>query len=283
MVDRTRLVRLILNRPHRYRQYRVVTMVITLGVLLAVPLSGLARVDLWGGGHRLLGRPVTLGVGVGALCAAVAVFYGATFLINMVAGRMFCGFGCPVGQLCRFADAADAHATAGARRRSWLNLVLFAVALSAATSVWFVTPAVLLSGNPAAIALTAAGIALAAALAVLHARRWRWSFCRKLCPIGLYYSIVQSTALIGVEFDDTARCTDCGACVAICPVGLDPRRMAEPIPSPGGLAFSDLPAGNHCLHCGACIEVCEQMMRKQPGPTALGFHRPRRHAPAGVV
>jgi len=275
--SRWRLLRLALNKPHRFHRYRAVTMSLTLAGLVAVPLSGLARVDLWGGGHRMAGEAVTLGVGVMAVAAAIVGFYAVTFLVNMGGGRLFCGFGCPVGQLSRFADAIDAFPNdARARRRGWAELVGFAVSLVAAVSLWWISPVVLWSGSWASLA-TIVGIVGVSALAIWHGRRWRWGFCRKLCPIGLYYSVVQTPALVHVDFDPTAACTDCGACAGICPVHLDPRHLEETIPSPGGLAFDDLSASTHCLHCGACVEICEHMMRKQPGTPAMGFRHGHPH------
>jgi ferredoxin-type protein NapH len=283
MPDRFRLLRLALTRPHRYRRRRAISMAVTLATLVAVPLGGLARVDLWGGANVALGRAADLTVGLVAVAAAIVGYYGVTFLVNMFAGRMFCGFGCPLGQLSRFADAIDAFAAdAGRRRRAWVNLVAFAAVLVLATSLWWVSPRVFVSGEAEPSALAAASVAAATGLAVLHARLWRWRFCRQLCPIGLYYSVVQTPVLVGVDFDPGAACTECGACAGICPVELDPRRLDEPIPARGGLSFADLPGNAHCLRCGACVEICEHMMRKQLGPPAMGFRRPRARR-AGVV
>lgn len=279
--SRYRLLRLALTRHHRYRRYRAVTMGLTVAVLVVVPLSGLARVDLWGGAHYSLGHAADFAVGLVTVTAAIASFYGMTFLINMLAGRMFCGFGCPVGQLSRFADVIDARANdPSPKRRAWIALVSFAFLLCAATALWWVSPAVLLSGDAAATALTVGGVLLGTAYAVFHARRFRWGFCRKLCPIGLYYSVVQTSALIGIDFDADAACIDCDACAGICPVSLDPRHLDETIRAPGGLAFGGLPASTHCLHCGACVEICEHMMRKQQGPAAMGFRSPRHRSRA---
>lgn len=113
-------------------------------------------------------------------------------------------------------------------------------------------------------------------LAVLHARGWRWNFCRKLYPIGLDHSVVQTGGLVRIHFDERLACTDCKACSGICPLHLDPRHLDHLLDSPGGLAFSVMPAANHCLSCGACLEVCEHMARKEPLPAAMGFRSPRR-------
>jgi ferredoxin-type protein NapH len=273
---RFRLFKIALGNAHRYGRYRLATMGITLAALLGVPLAGLARVDLWGGAHRMLGEPVDLVLGLATVSVAIAAFYGATFLLNMIAGRMFCGFGCPVGQLSRLADAIDALAKDPAgQRRAWLKLGAFALLLVGATSLWWVAPGVYAAGGAAMLAAWGA-LVLGVGLALVHARRWRWGFCRKLCPIGLYYSVVQTGGLVRIHFDPKLACTDCKACAGACPVRLDPRHLDQLLESPGGLAFSDMPAINHCLSCGACVEICEHMTRKEPLPAAMGFRSPRR-------
>ena len=78
--DRFRTQRVILTHPHRYRHYRAITMGITFAILFGVPLSGLARVDLFGGVHRALGHDVDLRIGLIAVCAAIAAFYAVTFV-----------------------------------------------------------------------------------------------------------------------------------------------------------------------------------------------------------
>ncbi|MBY0275556.1 hypothetical protein K2Z84_09445 [Candidatus Binatia bacterium] len=270
--DRRRLLRQVLTRPHRYRRVRAITMGITLAILFGVPLLGLARLDLFGDAHRALLRPVDFAHGLTAVLAAIVAFYVVTFTINMPAGRMFCGFGCPVGQLSRFADAIDAFPNDPLRRRrGWLELGGFALVLSLAVTLWWTAPASVLAWPAAAFAMSA--VSTVAAAAVLHGRRWRWGFCRGFCPIGLYYSVVETGAPFGIDFDSAGACIDCGACDTICPVHLEPRTLEAEVPAPGGLAFDGLPGLNHCLHCGLCVEVCELVTQKQPGRPAMGLRR----------
>ena len=176
--DRPRLLRLILTRPHRYRRARAITMSLTLAVLFAVPLTGLARLDLWSDANWAFFRPVDFAKGLTAVLAAIVGFYVVTFVVNMPAGRMFCGFGCPVGQLSRFADAIDAFpGDAARRRRGWLELVGFALVLSLAVTLWWTAPSTFLAWPAGAFA--AGAVLTVAAAAVLHGRKWRWGFCHR--------------------------------------------------------------------------------------------------------
>ncbi len=51
-------------------------------------------------------------------------------------------------------------------------------------------------------------------------------------------------------------CIDCGACVAVCPTGIDIREGAQ----------------IGCITCGLCIDACDEMMRKvERGPRLIGY------------
>ncbi len=255
-------------------------MTLTLAALALVPLVGLARVDLATGGHRAFFASVDLFHGLIAVSVAVFGFYLFTFNVNLVAGRMFCGWGCPVGQLNRLTDAFVAQRT---RRSRWMwggALGGFAVLLSLSILLWWTS----LGGLGALAAL-----AVMVGAAVVFGRAWGWSFCRRVCPIGLYYSVVQTKRPLGILFD-SSRCLDEGACVRACPVDLDARDLAAEKHGIGGFAIDGLKENSHCLRCGACVEACEIATSKMDAP-ALTFGRPERTvtvdlpamAPAAVV
>jgi len=261
------------RRRHRYRRYRAIGQLISLAVLAAVPLAHVAAFDLWRGDHWWLGEHVTGLAAVTGFTAAIAVFYATTFVINAIAGRAFCGWACPVGQISRLSDAAQAVRPAG-RRRARVQLAAFALLVAAVGALWFVSPRVLSAGSARAVAAAFAGVAGAAGLLLLLGWWWRWGFCRTACPIGLYYTAVQSAGAVAVCFEDgLGKCNDCGACAVVCPVELDPRRLDEPIPGAGALSVDGMPGFHHCLHCGACVEVCERVTRSAPRTAPLVFAR----------
>ncbi len=122
------------------------------------------------------------------------------------ARSLFCGWGCPVGQVSRFGEAVDAP---GLRPRQRLAArargALFSGALVLSVLAWWVDLRVLLFGSAPALA-TAWGVLLASVAATYaHGRWWRWDFCMGYCPIGLYYTVVSPSKRFGVHFRNQER------------------------------------------------------------------------------
>lgn len=261
---------------HRYDRYRALGMTISLGILFWVPLSGLARVDLWRGRHALLFAPAPFKHGLAGVIVGIAAMYVVTFLVNLVGGRLFCGWGCPVGQVSRFGEAVD---TPGLKRpqrlRARVEGALFSFALVASILAWWVDLRVLWRGSPAAMATAWGVVVVSVALTYAHGRWWRWEFCKSTCPIGLYYSFVSPAKRYGVHFrNQAASCIECDACDNVCPVDLAPRDLMAPSGPRPGLSIAEAPGRNHCLECGDCVRACEWMIEKKgdgPVPLLLGF------------
>jgi ferredoxin-type protein NapH len=266
LIPREKLLEKRRTRKHRYRFYRAATIAVSLAVLFAVPLLGLARFDGWGGEHRMLGRRVGPVEGVFAVLVGIAACYLVTFLLNIFLGRMFCGWGCPVAQVSRFGEEWEIAGKTGRRRVAGLfRAVGFAVVLAASVLLWWVSPRVAFEGSVRARAIAGGVFAALVAGALLHGRFWRWDFCRRVCPIGLYYSVVALEKARGIVFDDSkGDCKDCRVCELVCPVAVDPRNLAEARSGIGGLAIDGLPAANHCLRCGDCVELCEFVFKDEP-------------------
>lgn len=296
---RGRVLAAIARAGPRYRSRRAVVLTLSIATLAAVPATGLARVDLWGGAHRVLGRPATAVEGVQGVVVAMAGLYALTFLSNTVAGRFFCGWGCPVGHASRLGESVDLRArrapepgSAGCRPRTdrarWFAAhaagAAFVAAFVAAAMTWWVDPRVVTEGSWTARAATLGVFAVLWAGGFGHAFAWRWGFCRSACPVGLYYRYVTSRAPVGIVLaEDADPCTDCSACTRVCPVGLEPRKLlAEPVGADD--RFGDA----ECLRCGDCVEACRMVFLRRPGaspPLRFGRTRPveARDEPADAV
>jgi len=275
--SRPKLLRALKTWRHRYTALRVLSQSVSIGLLLAVPFSGLARVDFWAGRHFLLGERVSVKLALAGVIAGIAALYVVTFLSNVVAGRLFCGWGCPVGQVSRFGEQADLP---GQNRRQRMGAHVLGAFYSAAFVVamlaWWVDLRVLYAGGRGALAVAWGLLTVGAAGAYAHGRWWRWEFCKQVCPIGLYYTVVAPARYFGVHFrNQHDTCIECNACDHVCPVDLKPRELMAPVGDRGGLAVLDAPGHSHCIECGDCIRACEFMIQKrgrEPVPLLLGWY-----------
>ncbi|MCK6546277.1 4Fe-4S dicluster domain-containing protein [Myxococcota bacterium] len=263
-------LRAMAKRSHRYRAYRFLTISFTLATLFAIPLLELARFDLYGGEHVVLRKTVAPLYGFAAVVVTIFSAFFLTFNVNLVAGRMFCGWGCPVGQLNRLTDTFVAAKDLKSKLTWGGILGAYVVLLVTSVALWWTSPSVFTAWPWALVALAA--IAMLTATALVFGRLWGWAFCRKVCPIGLYYSVVQQKRPLGILYEKS-KCLEEMSCVKACPVLLDPRDMAEQRNGIGGFALEGLPANNHCLRCGACVEACDIVTFKTGAP-ALRFGRP---------
>lgn len=275
---RLKVLKMVKRFPHRYDQLRVLSMSVSMGLLFLIPLSGLARIDLWQGRHYLLYSPASFKHGLAGVIIGVAMFYVVTLLSNVMAGRMFCGWGCPVGQISRFGEAVGTPGLKRPRRlRAQVEGAIFSLAFVLSTMAWCVDLRVLWLGSTTALTWAWGLLTVAVVGAYLHGRWWRWEFCKSVCPIGLYYSFVSPAYWFGVHFRNQENtCIDCNACDHVCPVDLKPRDLMQPVAARSGVSINDAPGRNHCLECGDCIRACERMIElkgHEPVPLLLGYHR----------
>jgi ferredoxin-type protein NapH len=262
--DRVRVLAAVARTGAPFQWARIAVITASLAILLAVPFLGILRIDLWGGRHVLLGEPVDLIAALKGLVVVLAVLYGITFLTNMIVGRFFCGWGCPVGYVSRLGE--DTAIRKGARRRLFAHAAGagFVATFVGAIMAWWVDPLVLLEGSPAARLVTIGVFLVAWAGGFLHAFWWRFGFCRSACPIGLYYRFVTSKAPIGIVFsNEPDRCIECGACEKVCPVSLDPKNLGTEVASPDPEAMARY-GDAECLRCGDCVEACRMIFAKTP-------------------
>lgn len=90
-------------------------------------------------------------------------------------------------------------------------------------------------------------LALPLAIVAVEVTLARRVWCRSLCPVGGFYSLLARLSPVRVGFSQE-RCTGCGDCVRACPVD---EVLAPPLDKGARQVVS-----GHCTRCGACIDVC---------------------------
>ena len=184
------------------------------------------------------------------------VFFGAIF------GRAICGFLCPFGFFQDLLHKIPFPRKIGSfkadkplRKLKYVVLALLVVAVPLGVKL---TPAfckyVCPSGTLAGLLLMASDTSLFKLVDVLFS--WKLAvlvavillavaisrpFCKYLCPLGALYAPFNKVALVRMSIDGHA-CVGCGACAAVCKMGVNPAR------DPNSL---------ECIRCGECIDACQ--------------------------
>jgi cytochrome c oxidase accessory protein FixG len=202
----------------------------------------------------------------GTLLATVA-FLLATLLL----GRAWCGWACPQTVLDLAGGRGGAapprpplapgqpHPAAPALARV-VRAALVSAVVSASILWWFVSPHDFfrrLEAGTLGPVLAGSWAALFAALFV-DLTLVRARFCATVCPYAKLQGVLfdRSTLVVAYDARRAADCVDCGACVRVCPTGIDIRR---------GLQVE-------CIACAECIDACAPIMAKLGrAPDLVGY------------
>ena len=183
------------------------------------------------------------------------IFFGA-FL-----GRAVCGFLCPFGLLQDLINKIPFpkkirtfKADRGLRRIKYVVLLVLVIGVPSFVKLTpafckYLCPSGTLSGILLALGdsrlFAVVGstffwkLSVLIACVILSMMIFR-PFCKYLCPLGAFYAPFNKVALVSMSCDKTA-CVSCGACAAVCDMGVDP---------------SAAPNDTECIRCGACIKEC---------------------------
>ena len=194
--------------------------------------------------------PLTLLVGV-----------SITGLAGALLGRVFCGWVCPLGLMLDLGDALgrrlrrpDRRGNVRPRRALPAELKYWLLALCTLLSVGGGVP-VFTTFSP--VNLTALAIVFLwgvelAALGLLVAIEFfaRRAFCRSVCPLGAFYSLIGRFGRWRVRIDRNANCpANCRRCTRDCPMGID-------VYAHHVLAGNKAIANPECTRCGDCATGC---------------------------
>ncbi len=177
----------------------------------------------------------------------------------LVNGRVYCSWVCPINPVTDLA--------AWARRRldiqkGWnlkpkaryfvLAAVLAAAALTGTIAFELINPiTTLYRGLLFGVSWGLLGV-LVIFLFDLFVARNGW--CGHVCPVGAFYSLVNTTGVLRVSASGRARCDDCMDCYAVCPE----MQVISPALKAASPSVSPIIADRDCTACGRCIDVCPE-------------------------
>jgi cytochrome c oxidase accessory protein FixG len=215
------------------------------------------------------------------------------FLVTALFGRVWCGYGCPqtvylellyrpIERLFEGGPTEqrkrDGHRPDARRIAKWVVFAALSFAIANVFLAYFVGVDRLerwVIGSPAAHPIGFGIVVGVAALMLFDFGWFREQMCIVACPYGRLQSVLldRQSLIVGydrsrgeprgkpgrkalpVVADAPARgdCVDCGACVAVCPTGIDIR---------DGLQME-------CIGCAQCIDACDPIMAKVGKPAGL--------------
>ncbi|MEN6341660.1 MAG: 4Fe-4S binding protein [Methanospirillum sp.] len=176
--------------------------------------------------------------GLGAPLVAGAVGLTVIFLLTLVAGRVFCGYLCPVGAVQEIAYHAPVPKTV-LRRKTAIALVragffvaffVMAFVFSASLLAWF--------GVRDFFYLSLSAGTLVFGVVLLVSTTLYRPFCRLVCPYGLLLSLAGWKSVLRLQ--RTGACIECRKCERACPT--DEAKRGD------GKA--------ECYLCGRCTDAC---------------------------
>ncbi len=188
--------------------------------------------------------------GTDALIGATIVFV----FYALIGGRSFCAWVCPVNiitdtaiWLRKIFKLNSLNMKLSITRKTRYLILLLGLILSVITSV-----AAFETFNPITIIQRSVvfgigtGLSVAIMILLLDTFILKNAWCRHLCPLGAFYSIISKIHIIRI-YHNTEKCTNCNNCFNVCPE----KQILGIIGQKNGII-----ASGECTVCGRCIEKC---------------------------
>lgn len=192
--------------------------------------------------------PVLSGA-IGALI--VLVFYA------LVGGRVFCSWVCPINLVTDLAAwlrrrfELRGNSALSRNLRYWFLGLALLFPLLTGVIVWeYLNPVSMFHRGLIFGMGTAWMIVAAVFLFDLLVAKHGW--CGRLCPMGAFYGLLGTGALVRVTAAERDKCDDCMDCFEICPEPHVIKPALKGAANCVGPVILDI----NCTNCGRCIDVC---------------------------
>ncbi len=174
----------------------------------------------------------------------------------LIGGRVYCSWVCPINPVT---DGAHwLHRKLGLQK-GWQP--------KRGTRLWIMATVLIVSGLTGAIAwelvnpitMLHRGLvfgmgfvwAMVAAIFLFDLFVSRHGWCGHVCPVGAFYGLIGTKAMLRVSAANRSACDDCMDCYAVCPENhvISPALKGKDTP---------LILSPDCTNCGRCIDICAE-------------------------
>lgn len=194
--------------------------------------------------------------------AETTAFVGAAIVLLfylLVGGRVYCSWVCPINIVTDTAEwlrrrlGIKANKVKLSRQsRYWILALTLVLALLTGAVVWELVNPVSLLFRGVIFGMGAAWLVVLAIFLfdlLLSQRGW----CRHLCPVGAFYSLLGRFSPVRVSALHREQCDDCMDCFTVCPE----TQVIKPALK-GAADTSPVILSANCTNCARCIDVCDK-------------------------